>query len=187
MLRKWITFTLLVILASCSPYKRYRTIDDNFWKRNRAAEPTINIGYLDIQAAGDSRKTRTNLMSSIVFHLKSRGFSVTDIRDYSGLLEGKDLPQTRRLSDKEVLLLAGSIKERFLFQGVYQETTQFAIPADLTSVSLAISVYDARTGKHVGEFRLYGTELKDYNLLSVFNLTERFADDFHSAFQEGSK
>lgn len=184
MLQKWINFTLIALLASCSPFQNFRTTDENFWKKNSSPETTINIGYFDIQAVGDARKTRTNLMSSLIFHLKSRGFSVTDQREYSSLLEAKDLPQTRLLSDKEILLLAGSMKERFLFQGVYQETIQFAIPSDKTNVALSITVYDARTGKQVAEFRLYGSELSEYNLKTVFNLSELIVGDFHSTFKE---
>lgn len=187
MLQKWIMLTLILISVACSPFKTYQTIDQNFWKRVRPTDTSINVGYFEIQSSGDSRKARTNLYASLIFHLRSRGFSVTNIGEYSNFLEAKQLPQTRILNDKELILLSGSLKERFLFQGIYQESIQFAIPNDKTNIAFMVTVYDARTGKLVGEFRLYGSAIDDYNLESTFATVGRFVENFDTTFQESQK
>ena len=179
MLRKSIKLLLILSIAfGCRGIEVFETGSKEVWSK-RPTDQTINLGHFEVRGFG-SAKTAEVLRSSLRFHLLNLGYRVADLSDYTHLLSERKLSLSQPFTHNEILLLSGSLRERFLIQGYLYEYTRFAMPEDRIDLTLSISIYDTRTGQTASEYRLFLSDSSVNPTLNIFRLSQRFAREFHS-------
>lgn len=183
MLRKTVvTILLLSFSFSCRAVEVFETGNHEVWN-TRPIDRTVNLGYFAVRGSGTAQTTEL-LRSSLRYHLSNLGYRVADLDDYIPVLAEKRLNSNQTLARNDLLLLAGSLKERFLIQGYLYEHTRFAIPEDRIDLTLTISIYDTRTGQTASEYRLFMSGTSQNHAMNLFKISQSFAEQFHSTHRK---
>lgn len=167
----------LFVILQCAGIEVFETVNPSIY-RSSAGSSTILLGHFKVN--GRKYNDSDVLRSALSFHLLRLGYRIADLNDYSDLLSDRGLQSSRQLSHRELQLLAGSVKERFLIQGFLYEEQRFELPEDRIDLTLAISVYDTRTARTASEYRLFMSDTDLHSSLSLFKLSRKFAETFHS-------
>lgn len=177
---KKIVFTLSMLsvfffLTTCRTYEVASVVTDS-WPSDIGQARTVGIGFFE--ANGVTKTNQNNLNESLAFALRERGFVVRESQETAGLLARNELAVNRQLSENEVIRFSTMTDARILLQGRFEEILTRTLLDDLHQVLLHIAIFELRSGKKIGEIKLYGKDLKYHTGRETLDMARKVADQF---------
>jgi len=177
---KKIVFTLSMLgvfffFFSCRTYEVASVVTDS-WPSDIGQARTVGIGFFE--ANGVTKTNQNNLNESLAFALRERGFVVRESQETAGLLARNELAVNRQLSENEVIRFSTMTDARILLQGRFEEILTRTLLDDLHQVLLHIAIFELRSGKKIGEIKLYGKDLKYHTGRETLDMARKVADQF---------
>lgn len=188
---KWIVLPLtLSLMLACKGYQ-VESIRTRAWPATPYEQiKDVGIGYFDSTGSGMSPLTQKNFYHSLAFALREAGYTTAEAPEVFDLLRKASLPMDRGLTDNEVELFNRSFGGKLYLQGMVQEVRTETLLEDLLQVMVNVSIYDMRTGKKLGEIKVFGKDM-EYNTgretLEISRLVARQLDDLiqkRNSFEE---
>ncbi len=176
----WPVLPVLLLALTCKNFQ-VESIRTGAWPATSYDDiKDVGIGYFDSTGSGMSPLTRANFYQTLAFALRENGYTTAEAPEVADLLKKSSLPVDRSLTDNEVELFNRSFGGKLLLQGGVQEVRTETLLEDLLQVMVNVSIFDMRTGKKLGEIKVFGKDLEYHTgreTLAISRLVARQLDD----------